>query len=296
MVSHHYADTGNCRIHYAAAGTRTPQKGIMVFLHGFPEYWQSWQQHMAYFKSDFYVVAPDLPGYNLSDKPTDDAFYKVPNLIAVLAGFIRIVGGGKAVTLVAHDWGGAIAWPLCAFHPELIEKFVILNAAHPSTFTREMLHNPQQQQKSAYIHQMLAPTGAQLLRQDDFAFLRRMLLDGRIQGRFSPEQVDGYIESWAQPGAIESMLRYYRNMPQQPPKHSDASTAKTPGKIPNIVINIPTLVLWGVQDEAFVEEILDGLEDYVPGLTVQRFADASHWLHHEYPDDVNAAINAFVTK
>ena len=157
---------------------------------------------------------PDLIGYNLSDKPTDLSFYEVPNLIAFYADFIRHISAHRQVTLIAHDWGGAIAWPLAAFHSTLFDKLVILNAAHPSTFTREMINNPEQRKKSAYIHQLISPKAKQLLIEDDFAFLRNMLFE-QIQGiQLSEQWKKTYLDAWQKPGAIQGMLNYYLSMPQ----------------------------------------------------------------------------------
>ena len=300
-IQQHFLTLGEINMHYVESGAENADRGTIVFLHGFPEYWQTWSQQLDALASDYRVIAPDLPGYNLSDKPEMDDFYQVPNLIAVLTAFIREVNQGVPVFLVAHDWGGAIAWPLTAFHSSLIKKLIILNAAHPSTFTREMINNPDQRAKSEYIYQLIAEDGPQQLREDNYGFLQRMVFDGMQNGHLSSRQKQGYLQAWQQPGAIEGMLRYYRSMPQLAAKEqgthgSGPQMQLADMKIPDIRIQVPTLVLWGEKDEAFVPELLNGLEHYVADLQVQRFPAASHWLQHEYPAEVTLAIGDFIAR
>lgn len=286
-------------LHYVESGLRADNLVTLVFLHGFPESWHTWQNQLAYFSTEFRVIAADLPGYNDSDKPAKPEAYLLPRLIALLAGFIKGVSPDKKVVLVAHDWGGAIAWPLVAFHGHLFEKLVIINAAHPSTFTREMINNPQQRACSDYIHQLIEGNAEEMVSRDDFAFLKSMLTDHSGSSVLADEIMQIYQANWAKPGVLTGMLNYYRAMPQLAPRESQSSrpvvdVSLPKMKIPNIQIKVPTLVLWGLNDKAFVASVLDGLDEYVEQLKVVRFADASHWLHHEQPEAVNREIKGFI--
>lgn len=302
-MQHHTIDIDNVNIHYVEAETgdkvNSPRQTI-VFLHGFPEYWGTWHAQLDYFANHYRVIAPDLPGYNLSDKPQDQAFFEIPNLIQFLVTFIQGVAPGEKIILVAHDWGGVIAWPLAAFFPQLIERLVILNAAHPSMFTREMMCNPEQRQKSEYIHDLIAVDGVERVSANNYTYLKDKIFGGMRKGTLIDAQRQAYQFVWAQPGAINGMLQYYRAMPQlaqsantDTSKRKQVMTTKQM-KIPNIRISCPTLVLWGEQDQAFVKENIDGIEEYVPNVRVKRFPQASHWLQHELPDEVNSEINAFL--
>lgn len=291
----------------------------IVFLHGFPEYWGTWHEQLNYFSNNYRVIAPDLPGYNLSDKPSELSFYSVPNLIAFFAKFIDKISPDEPVYLVAHDWGGAIAWPLAAFHPQLFIKLIILNAAHPSTFTREMINNPVQRHKSAYIHELINASSESLLSQNNYHYLsEKMMVAARVD-IFNAESKAKYRQVWSQKGAINGMLQYYRAMPQLAANDGESSDSSISSvnssqtslsaesivsispvkvtseiKIPNIRINIATLILWGEQDQAFVNENLDDIKQYVPNCTIKRFSNTSHWLQHEKPDEVNNAIASFI--
>ncbi|WP_351015763.1 alpha/beta hydrolase [Shewanella sp. AC91-MNA-CIBAN-0169] len=321
----------NVNIHYVESGQSTEANNVfavaditalkptIIFLHGFPEYWGTWSAQLSFFSPHYRVIAPDLPGYNLSDKPDDVSFYAVPNLIGFMAKFIAAISPTQPVILVAHDWGGAIAWPLAAFHAQLISKLIIVNAAHPSTFTREMINNPLQRKKSAYIHQLISELGESLLTQDDYRYLSEDIMVSTNPSVFTAAVKAQYKQVWSQAGAINGMLQYYRAMPQLAENDTDnqrcnsttASSLDTTStqndttksspvkqasqlKVPNIRINVPTLILWGEQDLAFVNENLDNIHHYVPNCIIKRFQDTSHWLQHERPDEVNVAINNFI--
>ncbi|GGB68469.1 alpha/beta hydrolase [Shewanella inventionis] len=308
-LTHHYINIEHTNIHYVESVPmgKPTQVETLVFLHGFPEFWGTWHKQLEFFAPNYRVIAPDLPGYNLSDKPTDLEFYTVPKLIAFIAKLISAISPHKPVTLVAHDWGGAIAWPLAAFNASLLSRLVILNAAHPSTFTREMINNPNQRAKSAYIHQLISSGANSLLSQNNYQYLVDKLMQSQLPALFTDELLASYRQVWQQPGAINGMLQYYRAMPQL--AHDDTNDNVGHGdtrlshqvkpvsalKIPNIRINIPTLVLWGEQDLAFVNENLDGLTDYVTDCTIKRFSNTSHWIQHERPNEVNNAISEFLT-
>ncbi|MDD8058472.1 MULTISPECIES: alpha/beta fold hydrolase [Shewanella] len=307
-LTHNHILIDDINIHYVESGPQTVQPSIetIVFLHGFPEFWGTWNKQLAFFAKQYRVIAPDLPGYNLSEKPQNIDFYALPNLINIISKFITALSPDHPVTLVAHDWGGAIAWPLAAFKPHLLQQLIILNAAHPSTFTREMINNPRQRSKSNYIHELIGSDGERLLTQHHYRYLTDNIFQCQTSAFFTPEIIDTYRHVWQQPGAINGMLQYYRAMPQlaeketahkQSEHHSTSATQVKPTseiKIPNIRLNIPTLVLWGEQDLAFVNENLDGLLDYVAHCTIKRFPNTSHWIQHERPDEVNQAINEFI--
>ncbi len=223
------------------------------------------------------------------------------SLIAIYAKFIRVMSNNKPVILVAHDWGGAIAWPLAAFYPELIDKLVILNAAHPSTFTREMIHNSEQRQKSAYIHTLISENGVKALSKNHFQYLQSCIFDN-VKIELDANKRQMYIDAWSQEGAINGMLNYYRAMPQLAPPNDEQVVLNGPMvdptkmKIPNIRINQATLVIWGEQDQAFVSQVLDDLDHYVPNCSLLRLPDATHWLVHEYPNEINSRIEQFINQ
>src|SRR5919199_846997 len=126
--THHHAIVNGVRLHYVEAG----EGPLVVLLHGFPEFWYSWRKQIpALAAAGFRVLAPDLRGYNLSDKPPGTHAYRMEMLTADVAGLIAHAGGGRAA-VVGHDWGGAVAWMMPLRHPAAVSRLVILNAPHPA--------------------------------------------------------------------------------------------------------------------------------------------------------------------
>jgi len=291
-LSHEFAEVNGQRLHYAKIG-RGP---LILFLHGFPEFWYEWKSQLADFSRDHTAVAPDLRGYNLSSKPDEVSAYTVPNIVAdvhALATTLLKSTGGTTFTLVAHDWGGVIAWVYAAQHPEMLDKLVILNAPHPTIFSRELRENPAQQQASQYMLMFRSQEAEALLSENDFDWLKRAVLGKNP----SPADEDAYVEAWSQPGALTGGLNYYRASgvgPPASPAAASAPPASPATAAPPLMIRVPTLVIWGEKDTALLTGNLNGLDQYVPKLTVKRIPDGTHWIARENPADVNRLIHEFL--
>jgi epoxide hydrolase 4 len=287
-----YAEVNAVRLHYVSAG-----KGrLIIFLHGFPEFWYEWKGQLAEFGKDHRAVAPDMRGYNLSAKPSDLAAYQMNNLIEdirALAGHL----GYKKFVLVGHDWGGGVAWSFAIAHPEYLEKLVIVNCPHPAILARELTNNPAQQKASQYMLLFRSPQAEQMLSANNYAFLVQAVLgDGLKSGVFTEADKQAYIAAWSQPGALTGGLNYYRAANLGPPAASDAAPATAFGLDPaNLTVKVPTLVIWGEKDTALLTGNLDGMEQFVPNLTVKRIPDGSHWVVHEKPELVNTYIREFLS-
>ena len=288
MFDHGYADVNNIRLHYVTVG----EGKLTMFLHGFPEFWYAWKTQLAEFGRDYQAVAPDMRGYNLSSKPTGVEQYRIKYLIEDIRALAEHLGHNKLV-LVAHDWGGGVAWPFAMRHPEYLEKLIIINAPHPVTFVRELRDNPAQQKASQYILVHRTAEAEGILARDDYALLVNSLLkDGMERGYFTEEDKKAYIDAWSQPGALTGGLNYYRAA------HLGSFTGERDDVLfadPSLfMIAVPTLVIWGEKDRYLLTGNLEGLERYVPNLTVRRIPDASHWVIHEKPALVNSYMREFI--
>lgn len=289
-IEHGYASVNGVRLHYATAGAGP----LMLFLHGFPEFWRAWQKPLEHFGArGWLALAPDLRGYNLSDKPAGVEQYKARTLIADVAQLAARFATGPFV-LVAHDWGGALAWGLAIAHPELLSHLVIVNAPHPYTFWRELAHNPAQQKASDYMLLLRDAKAERVLSENGFGRLGRMVFD-ESGGAFSAADQAAYREAWAQPGALTGGLNYYRASPLYPPSAADPGATRLELAPQDFMVRVPTLVLWGERDRALLPGCLDGLEQCVPDLVVRRVPDASHWIVHEQPGLVCSEIERFVS-
>jgi pimeloyl-ACP methyl ester carboxylesterase len=288
MFEHRYADVNNIRLHYVTAG-----KGkLIMFLHGFPEFWYEWKNQLAEFGRDYQAVAPDMRGYNLSSKPAEVEQYRMKYLINDVRALAEHLGHKKFI-LVAHDWGGGVAWPFAMRHPEYLEKLVIINAVHPIIFVRELRDNPAQRRASQYILVYRTPGAEEIVSRNNYALpVSNLLEDGLTQGYFTEEDKKAYIEAWSQPGAVTGGLNYYRAAHLGSFAGESDDVLSPDASLFTVVV--PTLIIWGEKDKWLLTGNLQGLEKYVPNLTVKRIPDGSHWVIHEKPALVNSCIREFV--
>ena len=274
---------------------------LMFFLHGFPEAAFVWDEMLAHFSAPehggYWCVAPNLRGYAGSTSPADVSLYRAKYLVQDLVALKQALSPNAPLAcLVAHDWGGAVAWNMANQHPQLMQQLAIINSPHPGTFLRELQASPEQQAASAYMNFLIRPDAEVLLAEDDYrrlwAFFSNM---GAVDGPYAwlTEEVKAqYREVWSQ--GLTGALNYYRASPLRPPRSEDAAAAAISLPASMLQILVPTLVLWGMQDIALPPGLIDGLEDYIPDLTLERIADASHWLVHEQPDLVAKHLSAFL--
>jgi pimeloyl-ACP methyl ester carboxylesterase len=291
MLSHGHADVNGVRLHYVTAG-----KGrLVMFVHGFPEFWYAYRNQLLDFGRDFQAVAPDMRGYNLSSKPEGVEHYQVKHMVEDLRALAETLGH-RTFTLVAHDWGGVIAWAFAIAHPDLLDRLVIINAPHPGTFLRELRDNPEQQKASQYMLMFQNPGAEQMLSANGYAALvAAVLAQGLKTGAFTEEDKKAYIEAWSQPGALTGGLNYYRAARVGPPSGEEGGEGPSLAQdLPSMVVKVPTLVIWGDKDTALLTGNLVGLDQFVPDLTVKRIPDGTHWVIHEKPALINDWIREFI--
>lgn len=288
MIRHGMADANGAAWHYAAAGD--PNAPLLLFAHGFPDFWYGWKRQLELLSDRFHCIAPDLLGYHLSDKPADVSSYRTKRLVEDLDAFAARFPGGDHFTLVAHDWGGALAWAYALKHPKRLKQLVILNAVHPAAFQREVSRNPAQAAASQYIHALRADDAELRYAADDYALLWRSLAPLKAKGCLSDADERAYKAAWAEPGALTGMFNWYRAMKMSPPGGAPPSATYDDAAL---TVRVPTLVLWGEKDDALLPGCLDGLEQWVPDLTVVRLPEGTHWITHEYPDLIADRIRAF---
>ena len=291
-----YAPANGIRLHCVAQGAADAP--LMVFVHGFPEFWYCWQAQLDEFGKDHRAVAFDLRGHNLSDKPQGVEAYRIKPLLEDLRQLIEHLRAGqedKSCVLVAHDWGGAVAWTFAAAFPQYVKKLVIINAPHSVPFARALAHDPAQQAASAYMNFFRIDKAERVLSENGFERLLRMFnatADGHCA--LTDEDIPRYIEAWSQPGALTGALNLYRASPLYPPTADDPGAAALKLDPAALSVRVPTLVIWGEADTALGTDLLAGLDALVPDMRVERLPDASHWVIHEYPQAVNAAMRHFL--
>ncbi len=292
MVDSKYAMVDGASIHYLSREEEGAKNPLIIMLHGFPENAHTWEALMALLPTSLDIVAPDLPGSHLSSPLPNEKDYQVPLLIGRMAAFIEKVKKGRQVILMGHDWGGAIAWPLAAFHQTLISKLIIVNAAHPSCFTHAIKTSSMQREKSQYISTLIGKNAERMLLKTDFQLLKDMIGNCLFERETSYSKA--LLKDWRQPEILNAMLNYYRQMPQHVPQRNVSKKVLDSIRIPEIFIHCPTLLLWGEQDDAFDLSVIDKIEDYVPLITKRFNPKASHWLHREKPEWVQKEVIDFL--
>jgi len=293
--------TLSCR----ASGARG--RPVLLFLHGFPEAAFAWDALLEHFSrpehGGYRCVAPNLRGYEHSSAPTRVEDYRAKHLVQDIVALIDTeCGAGQPLAaLLAHDWGGALAWAVANQHPQRMHQLVIVNAPHPGTFLRELQRNPAQQAASAYMNFLVRPDAAALLKADGhrrlFGFFEGMGASATPGSPGAPEGAGWLTEALrAQYRAVwdlglEGGLNYYRASPFRA-AHGQGPALELPPEWLHIAV--PTLVLWAQDDIALLPCLTEGLQDFVPDLKLVLIARATHWVVHEQPARVIAEIGAFL--
>lgn len=283
--------TLSCR----AAGERG--RPVLMFLHGFPEaafVWDEVIQHFARPENGGYrCVAPNLRGYEKSSQPAEVQAYRAKYLVQDIAALIEIEGA-PLECLVAHDWGGAVAWGLANQLPHLARKLAIINSPHPGTFLRELKSNPKQQAASAYMNFLIRPDAEKLLREDDYRRLWEFFTSWGGAPWLTDAVKQQYREVWD--ASLSGGCNYYRASPVRPPRPEDPAAAAINLPREMLTVDLPTLVLWAMDDAALPPELIDGLDDYIPRMTLEKIEGASHWIIHERPALVIERLASFFSR
>lgn len=255
----------------------------MLMLHGFPEFWYSWRHQMRAFRSNYKVVAPDLRGYNDSEKPSNTSDYRLSALVEDVKGLIEHYPCDRCI-LVGHDWGGVIAWQVAYTYPHLIDQLIVMNAPHPAKFV-EGLQTPQQLLKSWYIFFFQLPLLPEwAIAWNDYQLIEQTLAGMAVNSEaFSADDINAFKDAAAKRGALTAMINYYRNL-----LRTDVIRSNWP------VLSVPTLMIWGEDDAALGVELTHGTERYVEDLTVRYIPRCSHWVQQEQPDWVNQYMQDFL--
>ncbi len=289
LATHRYADLGDVRLHYVEAGAGP----LVVLLHGFPEFWYSWRYQIpALTSAGLHVVAPDMRGYNWSDKPPGVSNYRVETLARDVERLIRACGATRAA-VVGHDWGAIVAWWFAMLHPERLTRLAILNVPHPAYTLEPGLMRAarvalwRQLLRSWYVFFFQLPWLPEAAaRAGGFAALRRTLRrDPARAGAFTDADITRYVEALAQPGALTATVNYYRALLRRSPWDLRARLRR---------VEAPVLVIWGERDRYLEAGLAAPPRRWVPNARVERLPDASHWVQLDRPERVNALLLEFL--
>ncbi|HVF46502.1 MAG TPA: alpha/beta hydrolase [Pyrinomonadaceae bacterium] len=279
-----YADVGEVKLHYARGGDG---ERLVVLLHGFPEFWYSWRHQITALSDQYTVVAPDLRGYNLSDKPSDKSHYLIDHLVSDVVGLIHHFGREKAA-VIGHDWGASIAWAVAAKRPDVLWKLGAVQVPPIPVWKKNQ--SAKQFLASWYMFFFQLPFLPEFrLKQNNYARLVAALRTSTVERDvFSDEDIAEYIKAWSQPGAITAMLNYYR-----------ANILKRilgKGEVP-AKVTVPTLFIYGEKDAAVLPATVAGVGEMIDGpYTEHRIPGSGHWVQQEARDEVTGVLRKFLER
>ncbi|XP_076978026.1 epoxide hydrolase 3 [Tamandua tetradactyla] len=270
------------RLHYVSAGRG---KGpLMLFLHGFPENWFSWHYQLREFQDRFHVVAVDLRGYLPSDAPKEVDCYTIDLLMADIQDIILGLGYSTCI-LVAHDWGGVLAWNFSIYYPSLVDRLIVISAPPMSVYQDYALHHPSQFFRSGYMFLFQLPwLPEKLLSMSDFQILKSVFTHRKTGiPRLSPHELEAFLYGFSQPGGLVGPLNYYRNLFRNLPLEPQE-------------LATPTLLLWGEKDSTLESGLVGAISSrFVPGrLQAHILPGVGHWIPQSHPEEMHQYMWAFL--
>jgi epoxide hydrolase 4 len=285
-VRHGYAQIGDVRLHYAESGRG---ERLVMMLHGFPECWYSWRHQLAFLGESYRVVATDLRGYNLSDKPAAISDYKIEKIVDDITGLIRHFGATEAA-IVGHDWGAAVAWEVAQRYPEYVWKLAALQTPPPAVWAKNI--TLKQLLRSWYMFFFQLPLLPEwVLRRNDFESVIKLIRSSARPGTFSDTDMAVFKSALREPGALTSAINYYRANVGSRLRRAFERRPYSSAEL----IRVPTLFIYGEKDMAIVPETVQGVADFVEApYTEVRFGRGGHWIQQEMPNEVNMALLRFL--
>ena len=287
LLHHEFANINGIKMHYVTIG----EGPLIVFLHGFPEFWKSWKHQISFFSKKFKVVALDMRGYGETERPIQVGEYRIEKLARDVTELIDSLGQKKA-TVVGHDWGGAVAWATAMMNPSFVEKLIVMNAPHPAIVQRNAFRNYAQMQKSWYMFFFLLEKAPEkVLSSNNFEILKHMFeISIKRKDRFSLSDIEEYVSSWSKEGGITGGLNYYRaNL-------NEEFWGNLGESIPFPKIKIPTLQIWAEDDMFLGKELAEGTKEFVVDVpfSLKVIPNCGHWVQQEAPEEVNQIMEEFL--
>lgn len=287
-MTHGFAQVNGIRLHYAESGSGD---NLVFLLHGFPEFWYSWRHQLKALGERFHVVAPDMRGYNLSDKPGRVEDYKIDVLVKDVVSLLDHFGA-KQAAIVAHDWGAGVAWAVAQKHPERVSRLAIMQVPPAAAWRANM--SLKQLLRSWYMFFFLIPRLPEwFISRNDFRAIDKTFTDSPFRKQsFSSEDVALYKESLRRPGTLTAALNYYRAnvIDRLLPRSGNNGERTGPSKI-----RVSTLFIFGEQDFAILPATVRGIKNYIDApYSELRIADSGHWVQNEASAEVNEALLCFL--
>jgi pimeloyl-ACP methyl ester carboxylesterase len=247
-----YAQLEKIRLHYLESGE--PANELVLLLHGFPEFSYSWRHQLPVLGEEYHVVAPDMRGYNLSDKPPRIQDYAIEVLVEDVIGLMDHFGSATA-TVVGHDWGAGVAWAIAQKNPERVSRLAVMQVPPAPAWRKNM--SLRQLMRSWYMLFFQLPRIPEwAISRKNFNSIDRTFREMVINKHaFDDEDVRRYKEALRQPGAVTAGVNYYRaNLRRLTSSGKNKNDAVVNRRVP-----MPTLFIFGEQDFAIIQQTVRGV-------------------------------------
>jgi len=270
-VKHELVKIGEIVLHVTTAG---PEQGEpIILLHGFPDYWKTWQYQVpALVNAGYRLIIPDQRGFNLSSKPKGVNNYHISSLSNDITALLDHFGYEQC-RLVGHDWGGMVAWQLLSDNSKRLQQVVILNAPHIKTMQRLSIKSATQILKSWYVYVFQIPFVAEKLL---YPIMIRW-----VNKRYKTGNDDNYTNAMMQSDSAISTIGLYRS--------AFRSIFSRIG-IEKIDIKVPVLLLWASSDIALSKNLAKESIAYCSRGKLEVLKNTTHWSHMDAPDVVTNKI------
>lgn len=258
---------------------------LLLLLHGFPEFWWAWRHQITPLaEAGYHVVVPDMRGYNTSDAPQEVSAYTIDILAADVVALADAFGADR-FHLIAHDWGAVIGWWVAATYPDRLNRVVLMDGPHPDVWGKQALKHPTQALRSTYVAFFQLPWVPEaMLGSFDGLGLKAMIQGSAKPDSFEPGALEHYARAWAHPGSVTAMLNYYRALRERPKTEKSAR------------LKPPTLILWAGDDVFLEKNVAEAGLVLCDHDKLEIVDGASHWLHIEQPERINARVIEFLAE
>lgn len=281
-----WSGEGAQRIHYVEAGSGP----TVMFVHGFPSFWYAWADQLEAFRPCRRVIAIDAPGTGMSARAESDEAYRVANLAKRLDKLIAELAPGEKVTLVGHDWGGALAWSYAEWKPHRIDRLAVFSAPPYDLFLKLIASDPEQRARSGYM---------QILRGlDRDTIAARGVSKSLFQTAYAPMVAKGVL-SEAEGALFRNALTHdtvdggvgwYR---ANVPAFDSIDPARDAWPSQGAQAAVPVLLVEGSEDRTFVP-LAERARDHAATLVSVTLPGVGHWTPFEDPAAANSALGRFL--
>ncbi len=282
-----YFGSGDTRLHYVEAG----EGPLILFYHGFPSFWYSWFDLMEALKGRYRVVAVDALGSGLSAKPLNLEPYDIARLAAQLDALSLHLGGDEKYVLIGHDWGSVLALSYAQAYPDRLHKVVGMSAPPLNLFLGYAANDKEQQRRNQYM-QRFRGTTLEMLKSSNAIETARTSAYGALvkRGDLSREEFELFKNALSSNEMLYAAMNWYR---ANIPPFEDVSDADLwPG--PNARITMPGLFIWGEEDQVFVPELIDKVDNAGTDMRTIRLEGINHWTSMQEPERATKAIIDFL--